>query len=112
VFHPRDEELLRRVCDQVELGEAGAAPSHLKAKLYSALLLEQAESGPLMSMGESQARGGKLCVFEQLVQIAPVGEPAKTLNICRACHARVLAEHFENPPIFWPGCPYVGFKNS
>ena len=70
----------------------------------------KAESGPLASLTESKARGGKLCVFEQLVRIAPLGETVKSLNICRVCHARVLAEHFENPPIYWSGCPYVRFK--
>lgn len=112
MFDPHDDELLRKIADEVELAEPVKAPSRLKAKLYSALLLEQAHTGPLMSTSESEARGGKLCVFEQLVRIAPVGEAAKTLNICRVCHARVLAEHFETPPIFWPGCPYAGFKKS
>jgi len=46
------------------------------------------------------------------VQVAPVGERAKSLNLCRVCHARVLAEHMENAPIYWNGCPYVEFKKS
>ena len=54
----------------------------------------------------------ELCVFEELVRIAPVGEAAKSLNICRICHARVLAEHMGNAPIYWSGCPYVELKNS
>jgi len=41
-----------------------------------------------------------------------VGETVKSLNICRVCHARVLAEHLENAPIYWGGCPYVEFKKS
>lgn len=65
-----------------------------------------------MSLTQTQARGQRLCVFEQLVRIAPVGETAKSLNICRVCHARVLAERFEEPLIYWPGCPYVALKSS
>lgn len=84
---------------------ASRAPSRLKSRLYSALLAQQA---PLLSLSETT----HVCVFEKLVQIAPVGEAAKSLNFCRVCHARVLAEHLENPPIFWHHCPYTGFKNS
>ena len=73
---------------------------------------QHAKTGPLLSLTENSARGQKLCVFEKLVQIAPVGESAKSLNICRVCHARVLAERFENAPIYWSGCPYVELKNS
>ncbi len=36
------------------------------------------------------------------------GEAARGL----APRPRFLAEHFENPPIFWHNCPYAGFKNS
>ena len=107
-----DEELMERVADGVELAESEMAPARLKAKVYSALMLRQAETGPLMSLPETNARGHKLCVFEELVRIAPLGENAKSLNICRVCHARVLAEHMENAPIYWSGCPYVELKNS
>ena len=107
-----DEELMERVADGVELAESEMAPARLKAKVYSALMLRQAETGPLMSLPETNARGHKLCVFEELVRIAPLGENAKSLNICRVCHARVFAEHMDNPPIYWPGCPYVEFKKS
>jgi hypothetical protein len=112
VASPRDDELMQQFADSVELTDSRRAPSRLKAKIYSMLLQHQAESGPLMSLTESPFREHKLCVFEQLVQIAPVGETAKSLNICRVCHARILAERFENPPIYWPGCPYVALKNS
>ena len=72
----------------VELTELELAPAHLKAKVYSALMLKQAETGPLLSLTETRACGHELCVFEDLVRIAPVGEGAKSLNICRVCHAR------------------------
>jgi len=106
-----DEEFLERIADRVELAELERAPARLKARVYSALMLQQAETGPLMSLTETRACGHKLCVFEELVRIAPVGEAAKSLNICRICHARVLAEHMENAPIYWRGCPYVELKN-
>lgn len=86
------------------------APSSLKSRLYTALIQKQLESGPLASLDASAAAGHSLCVFEKLVQIAPVGASAKSPFFCQICHARILAEHFENPPIFWPNCPYVRFK--
>lgn len=87
------------------------APAKLKSRIYSALLLEQVESGPLLSLSECKTGGRALCVFESLVQIAPVGQTIESINYCRICHARVLAERFENAPIYWPGCPYAGFQN-
>ncbi len=107
-----DEEFMKRIADEVELTQSELAPVSLKAKVYSALISRQGETGPLMSLTETEACGHKLCVFEELVRIAPLGERAKSLNICRVCHARVLAEHIENAPIYWGGCPYVKLKNS
>jgi hypothetical protein len=86
------------------------APSSLKARLYSALIRKQKESGPLASVHASVRAGHSICVFEKLVQIAPVDEKAKAPFFCEVCHARVVAEHFDDAPIFWAGCPYVGFK--
>lgn len=106
-----DEEFMR-IADGAEPIEPEAAPARLKARVYSALILQQAKTGPLMSLSETRAEGHKLCVFEELVQIAPLGESTKSVNICRVCHARVLAEHMENAPIYWSGCPYVALKNS
>ncbi len=107
-----DEEFMRLIGDSAAPAESEAAPSHLKAKIYSALMRRQAESGPLMSLTEIKACGEELCIFEELVRIAPIGERAKSLNICRVCHARVLAEHIEHAPIYWSGCPYVELKKS
>lgn len=107
-----DEEFIERIADGVELTEPEVAPSRLKAKVYSALMLRQAETGPLMSLTETEACGHKLCVFEELVRIVPAGEAAKSLNFCRVCHARVLAENVENAPIYWSGCSYVPLKNT
>jgi hypothetical protein len=108
----RDDEFMEKIAEAVELSESEQAPARLKARLYSALVQQQTQTGALMSLAEAKARGHRLCVFEQIVQIAPVGERAKSLNICRVCHARVLAENMENAPIYWSGCPYVEFKKS
>ena len=86
------------------------APSSLKSRLYSALVREQQNSGPLASLDQTVSAGYGVCVFEKLVQIAPIGEGAKSRFFCQVCHARVLAEAFDNAPIYWPHCPYVAFK--
>ncbi len=85
------------------------APSRVKARIYSALIRKQQETGPLQSLSETRAAGRGLCIFEELVQIAPVGERAKSPFLCWTCHARILAENLENAPIFWAHCPYVAF---
>lgn len=109
-----DQELEKHI--RSLLSESGIreehAPASLKARLYTALIHKQQESGPLASLDASVSIGHGLCVFEKLVQIAPVGEGAKSPFFCQVCHARVLAEHLDNPPIFWPNCPYVAFKRS
>jgi hypothetical protein len=89
-----------------------AAPSVLKSRVYSALIHAQQQSGPLKSLQETQEAGKGLCVFERLVQIAPIGEAAKSPFFCSVCHARILAEHVEDAPIYWRHCPYVAFKNN
>ena len=95
-----------------ESGEGEQVPSSLKARLYSMLVHKQQKSGPLASLDASLAAGHGICVFEKLVQISPVGERAKSPFFCEVCHARVLAEHFDHPPIFWDHCPYVKFQES
>jgi hypothetical protein len=90
---------------------AEPVPPSLKSRIYSALVARQAASGPLLSLPAVKAGGRGLCVFEELVQIAPFGENMKSFNCCRVCHARVLAEHMDSAPIYWLRCPYVGFQN-
>lgn len=108
-----DDELFSEMSQvEPEGGGKPRAPSRLKAKIYSALMLRQVTTGPLASLREVKTRGRNLCVFEELVQIAPIGEKVKSLNFCRVCHARVLAERLENAPIYWPGCPYADFQKS
>jgi hypothetical protein len=92
-----DDELMERIAETTEAEERRTAPSCLKAKIYSALM---------------KAGGSTLCVFEELVRVARAGEGVESLNICRVCHARVLAEHLEHPPIYWQGCPYVQLKKT
>jgi hypothetical protein len=86
------------------------APARLKSRIYTALIRAQQTEGPLASLSATREDGRGLCVFEQLVDIAPVGGQAKTKFYCTVCHARILAEHMENAPIWWPHCPYSGFQ--
>ena len=96
--------------EPIQSGER--APSSLKSRLYSSLIRKQQESGALASLEASVAAGHGICVFEKLVQISPISDKAKSPFFCEICHARLLAEHFDNAPIFWTGCPYVEFKES
>lgn len=107
-----EEQFFERVAARTSPAEPNSAPSRLKSQIYSALVQQQAETGPLQSLTQTKAAGRGLCVFEELVRISPVGEAAKQLNPCRVCHARILAEYFEDPPIYWPNCPYVNFKKT
>jgi hypothetical protein len=86
------------------------APSRLKSRTYTALIRAQRESGPLQALTASEAAGRKLCLFERLVRIAPLGEKAKTPFFCAACQARILAERVEDALISWENCPYVSFQ--
>ena len=88
------------------------APARLRAQLYSALVSEQAANGPLESLAATRQTGGALCVFEQIVAVAPVSEAVKSKNPCRVCHARVLGERMDRAPIYWPHCPYAEFHRT
>ena len=103
----RDMELLARTEP-----EETPAPSRLKAKIYSRLLAEQGKDGRLRGLAETEANGRGLCVWERLVQITPGGGAASHWNFCAVCHARHLAERFENPPLSWRNCPYSHFGDS
>jgi|SRR5215470_12873211 len=104
-----DEEFFQFVAEH---DERASAPSTLKARIYSALVSRQTDTGPLMSLSDVHACGRELCLFEELVRISPIGEDARSFNLCSVCHARILGERIENAPIFWNGCPYVQFKRS
>lgn len=110
-----DQNPLDAVFERLAKSESVAgerAPARLKARTFSALQRLQAQSGPLRSVSETKAAGRSLCVFEELVRISPAGEGIESRNFCRVCHARILGERFEKPPIFWPNCPYVMFKKT
>src|SRR5262245_11723904 len=108
-----EDQFFQRLAEQTDLGETGdgRAPTPLKARVYSALVAAMASGGRLRSLHETSATGRALCVFEQLLCVIPV-DRVTSMNPCRVCHARVLAEHFESPPIYWPHCPYVAFKKD
>jgi hypothetical protein len=110
VGEPKD--IFEKIAREVDLTEPASAPSKLKARIYSALMQAESAGGPLMSVSECKAAGQKLCIFEEVARLAPVGESVRSLNYCRICHARVLAENLEHPPIYWPGCPYVQLKKT
>jgi hypothetical protein len=111
MVNPGDEQVFSGLFSAAK-APTERAPSSLKARLYSAVIRDQQATGPLASLDSTVAAGHGLCIFEKLVQIAPVGENLKSPFFCQACHARVLAETFDNAPIFWPNCPYVSFKES
>jgi hypothetical protein len=88
------------------------APARLKSKVYSALVSRMAEHAPLLDLARTKAAGGRLCVFENTIAVLPLGTEVQSMNPCRICHARLLAERMEHAPIFWPGCPYCDFHNG
>lgn len=103
-----DDRFFERLAATADFRFGPGAPSRLKSKIYTALLRRQAETGPLMSLSETS---GGLCVFEKLVEIFPVNESAKSLNVCTVCHARLIAERVEGAPLYWKHCPYAGFQD-
>mgnify|MGYP000585235823 CR=1 FL=1 len=84
------------------------APSCLKSRLYSRLIVEQEKTGPLLSLKETQG----LCVYEKLIEILPVEQAmVQSFQYCKVCHSRVAGENIENAPIYWANCPYCEFQN-
>jgi len=110
--NPEEERRFRELLSEAQIEIGGRASSSLKARLYTTLIHEQQKSGPLTSLDETVKAGYDICIFEKLVQIAPVNEQAKSHFFCQVCHARVLGEIFDHAPIYWPDCPYVAFKKS
>jgi hypothetical protein len=106
------DEPFKTLAETAERAPAPRAGSRLKSRVYTALVRLQSETGPLASVSASKAAGRALCVFEELVRISPASESFKSAFLCNACHARVLAERLRDPPIWWPHCPYVGFKKG
>jgi hypothetical protein len=108
----RDDEMFERLAKATESASARGkrAPARLKSRIYSALMKHATAGGELRSFPETKTAGRGLCVFEELMCAAPLGKRLKRVNICRVCHARVLAEALESPPIYWENCPYAEFK--
>ena len=80
----RDNELDALLSLASDLPASGeAASTRLKSRIYSALMLEAAADGPLLDLDATVAAGQGLCLFEKLVQIAPVGTELKSFNYCR-----------------------------
>src|SRR5258708_37616807 len=71
-----DREFARILAEQEDAAEE-RAPSSLKARLYTTLVLKQQATGPLASLDATLAAGHSVCVFEKLVQIMPFGEKSK-----------------------------------
>lgn len=100
------DDVLRKAQESPDV--PAQASSRLKSRILSNLIsLEQAE-GPLRILSDSRDAGERLCVFEHAVAALP-SDNLQSRNPCAVCHARILGEHVENAPIFWPGCPYATF---
>ena len=87
------------------------APARLKSKVYSAVVARMAAAGSLLDLTATKKAGGRLCVFENVLTVLPVGADVRAMNPCRICHARVMGERMEQAPVFWPGCPYADFHH-
>ena len=107
-----DEIWFQQLADMTLFASKDRAPAHLKSKVYSSIVTNLAQSGPLLDLREVKDAGGHLCVFEHAVAVLPVEAGVGSRNPCRICHARVLGERLEHAPIFWPGCPYSEFRNG
>ncbi len=109
----QDDEFFSRLAQETETTPGAIrTPSRVKAKTYSALIRRQQQSGPLLNVVETRRAGHGLCVFESLWANLPLAASAKCFNCCSICHARVLGENVEPPPIYWGHCPYVAFKQT
>lgn len=105
----RNAKFFEALVESTQPGDT-AASTRLKSRIYSALIREMEVSGPLLDVTATEETHG-LCVFEKVLDIAPMGERAARFNACSVCHARLLGERVENAPIYWKNCPYVGFQN-
>jgi hypothetical protein len=107
-----DDLWFKQLVDETDAMTHERAPARLKSKIYSALLARMAESGSLLDLRDTKTAGRRLCVFENGLTVLPLGTDIRSMNPCRICHARVLAERMEHAPIFWPGCPYAEFHHD
>lgn len=105
------EDLLEQLAAADTPPRGERAPARLKARVYSALIGQLSRTGRLLSLTTTKAEGAGLCLFEEAWTTLPMGERLDAVNLCRACHARVLGERLEHAPIFWPHCPYSAFHH-
>ena len=101
-------EKLAAETDALDL-DTDRAPARLKSQIYSALLVRLAAPGPLLGLSATKDGGRPLCIFEAALSTVAVGQHTDSMNPCRVCHARILAEQLESAPTFWPHCPYAQF---
>jgi hypothetical protein len=85
------------------------APAYLTSRVYSAVVARLSATGPLRGLADTKAEGWGLCVFEEMLNALPRQAGVGSMNPCRVCHARLLGEHVEHAPLFWPHCPYSEF---
>src|SRR5262245_46015736 len=106
-----DERFFTRLAEKTDAvsGAIDRAPARLKSRLYSALVAAQAAAGRLRSLPATKAAGHPWCVCAHVLHVVR-NECIVSMNACRVYHARVLTEHFESPPFYWPHCPYVDFE--
>jgi hypothetical protein len=108
-----DDLWFQRIAGIVGSDTVERAPARLKSRIYSAVVARLSEQGPLLDLKQTKrAECGRLCVFENILTIAPTRSGIPAMNPCRICHARILGEHMDHAPIFWPGCPYSEFHQS
>jgi hypothetical protein len=106
-----DDSLFELFAHEHDEAAGETAPSRLKARLYTAIIRRQQEGGPLRALDETRSAGYSLCVFESLWDRVTT-EGGQSFNCCSVCHARILAEHLEQAPIYWGHCPYVAFTKK
>jgi len=104
-----DHRLFELLACEIDDVAAERAPARLKARLLTALIQKQQEFGRLRTLAETRGAGHGLCIFEDLWERMVKAPAAQSFNCCSVCHARVLAEHLETPPIYWGYCPYAAF---
>ena len=71
-FSPDEDRLFDELAAGAESFSAASerpASARLKSRIYSSLVEAQGSEEGLMSLSECKRSGGRLCIFEELVQI-------------------------------------------
>ena len=103
-----DEVWFQQLADTTGFAGDDRAPAHLKSKVYSSIVTNLAQSGPLLDLRDVKDAGGHLCVFEHALAMLPVGAGVGSTNPCRICHARVLGERLRACADLLAGLPVLG----